>query len=257
MPLVIPAGMRAMSVQVDEVSDIAGFVLPHARVDVLAALSSSDNGQKPISKIVLENVEVLAVAQEMEKEKDQPELVKVVTLLVKPDEAELLALASHEGVLWLAMRNYNDQKLVQTAGADLNHLLTAYSPAAPPAPRKGKAPAVHPRPVPVTVEIMRDGKTMHPAAFVNQASVARAASEQVGQWAGVSDEAPPAIAQPANPAVDQQNNKIAMARSGASAEPQAASPAATPQSSSPSASSSAAPSEASAAPERKTIDVDP
>jgi hypothetical protein len=151
-------------------------------------------------------------------------------------------------VLRLAMRNYNDQKLVQTAGADLNHLLSAYSPAAPPAPRKGKAAAVRPMPVPVTVEIMRDGKTMHPAAFVTQASVARAASEQVGQWAGVSDEAPSATAQPAKPAADQQNNKIAMARPGAAAEP---------QTSSPPASSSAAPSEASAAPERKTIDVDP
>jgi pilus assembly protein CpaB len=247
MPLVIPPGMRAMSVQVDEVSDIAGFVLPHARVDVLAALSSSDNGQKAISKIVLENVEVLAVAQEMEEEKDQPKLVKVVTLLVKPDEAELLALASREGVLRLAMRNYNDQKLVQTAGADLNHLLSAYSPAAPPAPRKAKA-AVHPMPVPITVEIMRDGKTMHPAAFVNRPSVARAASGRMDQWAEVSDEAPSAMTQPAKPAVDHQNNKIAIARSAASAEPPAASAP---------ASSSATASDASAAPVRKTIDVDP
>jgi pilus assembly protein CpaB len=249
MPLVIPPGMRAMSVQVDEVSDIAGFVLPHARVDVLAALSSSDNGEKPISKIVLENVEVLAVAQEMEQEKDQPELVKVVTLLVKPDEAELLALASREGVLRLAMRNYNDQKLVQTSGADLNHLLSAYSPAAPPAPPKSKAAAVRPLPVPVKVEIMRDGKTMHPASFLNQPSVARAGSEHAGQWAEVSDEAPSSTTQPAKPAVDQENNKIAMARSEASAKPQILLP--------PPAFSNAVQSEASAAPERKTIDVDP
>jgi Flp pilus assembly protein RcpC/CpaB len=249
MPLVIPPGMRAMSVQVDEVSDIAGFVLPHARVDVLAALSSSDNGQKPISKIVLENVEVLAVAQEMEQEKDQPELVKVVTLLVKPDEAEALALASHEGVLRLAMRNYNDQKLVQTTGADLNRLLSAYSPAAPPAPRKKRAAAVLPLPIPVTVEIMRDGKSMPPAAFVNQPSIARAPSEHAGQWAEESDEAPSAMTQPAKRVVDQQNNKIAMARSEASAKPQILLP--------PPASSNAAQSEASAAPERKTIDVDP
>jgi pilus assembly protein CpaB len=248
MPLIIPPGMRAMSVQVDEVSDIAGFVLPHARVDVLAALSSSDNGQKPISKIVLENVEVLAVAQEMEQEKDQPELVKVVTLLVTPDDAELLALASHEGVLRLAMRNYNDQKLVQTAGADLNHLLSAYSPSLPPLPRKTKT-VVHQMPVPITVEIMRDGKTMHPAAFVNQPSVARAASEHAGQWAEVSDEAPSAMTQPTNPAIDQQNDTIAMARSEASAKPQILLP--------PPASSNAVQSEASTASERKTIDVDP
>jgi pilus assembly protein CpaB len=257
MPLVIPPGMRAMSVQVDEVSDIAGFVLPHARVDVLAALSGSDNGQKPISKIVLENVEVLAVAQEMEQQKDEPELVKVVTLLVKPDEAELLALASREGVLRLAMRNYNDQKLVQTAGADLNHLLSAYSSAAPPAPRKDRAVAVRPMPVPVTVEIMRDGKTMHPAAFVNQASVARAASRHADQWAETSDEAPSRTVQPEKPATDEQNNTIANARPAGRAEPQAALPAAEPQTSPPPAPSSSEPSEASAAPVRKTIDVDP
>lgn len=256
MPLIIPPGMRAMSVQVDEVSDIAGFVLPHTRVDVLAALSGSDNGQKPISKIVLENVEVLAVAQEMEQQKDQPELVKVVTLLVKPDEAELLALASREGVLRLAMRNYNDHKLVQTAGADFNHLLSAYSPAAPPPP-KGKPAVVRQMPTSITVEIMRDGKTMHPAAFVNQQQVAHAASKHVNQWAAVNDAAPSAAAQPAKPAMDPQNNEIAMTRSGASAESQAALPAAKQQASSPPASSSAAPSEASAAPERKTIDVDP
>jgi pilus assembly protein CpaB len=248
MPLIIPPGMRAMSVQVDEVSDIAGFVLPHARVDVLAALSSSDNGQKPISKIVLENVEVLAVAQEMEQKKDQPELVKVVTLLVKPDEAEALALASHESVLRLAMRNYNDQRLVQTTGADLNRLLSAYSPAAPPAPRKSKAAAPRPMPVPVTVEIMRDGKTMHPAAFVNQPSVARAAPKHVAQWAELGGAAPSSTAQPASPATGQQNNQLAAVGSAASAAPPTLPPP---------PASSAALSEASAATERKTIDVDP
>jgi pilus assembly protein CpaB len=256
MPLVIPPGMRAMSVQVDEVSDIAGFVLPHARVDVLAALSGSDNGQKPISKIVLENVEVLAVAQEMEKEKDQPELVKVVTLLVKPDEAELLALAGREGVLRLAMRNYNDQKLVPTAGADLGHLLSAYSPAAPPAPRKVKAAAVRPLPAPITVEIMRDGKTMHPAAFVNQASVAHFASEQAGQWSPIKDEAPSGTVRGANSTLAQQSNKTTAVSSEASAGPQAVSPAVGPQASSPQASSRTSSRETTAGPDEKTLDVD-
>ena len=211
MPLVIPAGMRAMSVQVDEVSDIAGFVLPHARVDVLAALSSSDSsGQKPVSKIVLENVEVLAVAQEMEKEKDQPELVKVVTLLVKPDEAELLALASREGVLRLAMRNYNDRNVVQTAGTDLKQLLSSYSPAAPPpAPHNGRAPVV--RPAAITVEIMRDGRSMHPAAFVNSAAADTAVSEQQAQWSPVNDDTAATGGQPAQTALDPQNNRMAVA----------------------------------------------
>jgi len=259
MPLVIPPGMRAMSVQVDEVSDIAGFVLPHARVDVLAALSGSDNGQKPISKIVLENVEVLAVAQEMEKEKDQPELVKVVTLLVKPDEAELLALAGREGVLRLAMRNYNDQKLVQTAGTDLNHLLTAYSPPAPPAPRKARAAAVRSLPAPLTVEVMRDGKTMSPAAFVNSASLAPLTSAQMNQWTPRNEDASlSAKAQSVKPGVDQNASKVAMARPEASAEQQQALPpgAEMPSFSRP-ASSNEAPSETASAAQAKTIEVDP
>jgi pilus assembly protein CpaB len=242
MPLVIPLGMRAMSVQVDEVSDIAGFVLPHARVDVLAALSSSDVGQKPVSKIVLENVEVLAVAQEMEKEKDQPELVKVVTLIVKPDEAELLALASREGVLRLAMRNYNDSNLVQTAGADLNRLLSAYN-SAPSARHKGRTGLDQP---PITVEVMRDGKTMRPAAFVNHASV-----PQAGQWAALDDDLPAARVQSPKPSFDQQDHQIAGANPGASTKPQNS------QNSQPAASSNAQGGETSAAPGRKTIEVDP
>ncbi len=129
MPLLIPPGMRAVSVQVDEVSDIAGFILPHAHVDILVAVSNQGTGQgdKPFSKIVLQNVEVLAVAQEIEKKKDEPELVKVVTVLVTPQDAERLALATREGVLHLAMRNYADTKIVLTSGTDVDELLHQYS----------------------------------------------------------------------------------------------------------------------------------
>ena len=130
MPLLIPPGMRAVSVQVDEVSDIAGFILPHAHVDILVAVSNQGGGQgdKPFSKIVLQNVEVLAVAQEVEKKKDEPELVKVVTVLVTPQDAERLALATREGVLHLAMRNYADTKIVLTSGTDVDELLASVQP---------------------------------------------------------------------------------------------------------------------------------
>ncbi|MGH7917114.1 MAG: Flp pilus assembly protein CpaB, partial [Candidatus Binataceae bacterium] len=80
MPMLIPPGMRAISVPVDEVSDIAGFVLPHAHVDVLVALQDNGTpGNQPFSKIVLQDVEVLAVAQQIEKINDKPQVVKVVT----------------------------------------------------------------------------------------------------------------------------------------------------------------------------------
>ena len=82
---------------------------------------------KAFSKVILQNVEVLAVAQEVEKKKDEPEVVKVVTLLVTPQESERLALASHSGTLRLAMRNYNDNKIVLTNGSDVAQMLRAYS----------------------------------------------------------------------------------------------------------------------------------
>ena len=119
MPLLIPPGMRAMSVPVDEVSDIAGFVAPHTRVDILVAVSGTGPGEPSFSRIVLQNIEVLAVAQEIEHVKDEPEVVKVVTLLVTPVDAEKLTLASREGMLRLAMRNYSDAKIVATKGIAL------------------------------------------------------------------------------------------------------------------------------------------
>jgi pilus assembly protein CpaB len=176
MPLLIPFGMRAVSVPVDEVSDIAGFVLPHTRVDVLVATQGGEGGGgKAFSKVILQNVEVLAVAQEVEQKKDEPTVVKVVTLLVTPQEAERLALASHSGTLRLAMRNYNDNKIVLTSGSDVPQMLRAYSlaPDVPvmavqPAPRHVAA-APH-RPKPIEIEILRNGKSSESVSFVNEAA---------------------------------------------------------------------------------------
>ena len=123
MPLLIPAGMRAMAVAVDEVADIAGFVQPHSRVDVLVAASGGGPSDPSFSRMVLQNVEVLAVAQEIERVKDEPVVAKVVTLLVTPLEAEKLSLASHEGTLRLAMRNYSDNKIVATSGVAMTDLM--------------------------------------------------------------------------------------------------------------------------------------
>src|SRR5579859_6003601 len=122
LPLLIPTGMRALSVPVDEVSDIAGFVLPHAHVDVLV---SATNGDKPLTKIVLQDVEVLAIAQDIEQVNDKPQPVHVVTMLVTPDQAERLTLASGQGGLRLALRNYEDKNVVATNGITVAQLLGA------------------------------------------------------------------------------------------------------------------------------------
>ena len=177
MPLLIPAGMRAMSVPVDEVSDVAGFVQPHTRVDVVVSLTNmGGNSEKPFSKTVLENVEVLAVAQEIEGDKDKPQVVKVVTLLVNPEEAERLALASREGgSLRLAIRNYEDSKIVLTRGTDIEGLMRAFS-AAPALPSLrsqsiGARPVEAPRVPTVDVQILRNGKTSESISFIANSPV--------------------------------------------------------------------------------------
>jgi pilus assembly protein CpaB len=169
LPLLIPNGMRAISVPVDEVSDIAGFVQPHARVDLLVSTTDGQSGNQPFSKIVLQNVEVLAVAQEIENASaDKPEVVRVVTLLVTPDQAERVTLASHEGPLRMAMRNYEDNKIVDTTGVDMNQLLR--SPADVPVIKPQHVATAAPAPVPtvhpVEIEIMRDGKSVESVSFV-------------------------------------------------------------------------------------------
>lgn len=204
MPLLIPFGMRAVSVPVDEVSDIAGFVLPHTHVDVLVALSGNNNGNsKPFSKIVLQDVQVLAVAQEIEMKNDKPTPVKVVTLLVTPHQAERLSLASREGTLRLAMRNYNDNKIVLTSGSDIQRMLNAYSlhpdvPVIKPQTHRVSAPE-RPRSHPFQVQIYRNGKSSESMSFIREASngsAPRLAHLRRGSFSKLSDSSSKAPAAP-------------------------------------------------------------
>ena len=172
LPLLIPAGMRAISVPVDEVGDIAGFVLPHSHVDILVALSNGPAGGQPFSKIVLQNIEVLAVAQEIESVEDKPEEVKVVTFLVTPDEAERLSLASHEGALRLAMRNYDDRKVVPTSGVNVSQMLGTVQPEIALTPTQKVVHQNGPIIKPVDVEVLRNGKSVEEISFVHTRSTA-------------------------------------------------------------------------------------
>jgi pilus assembly protein CpaB len=118
LPPVIPEGMRAVSVRVNEVIGVAGYVLPGTRVDVLATASPSGNQTDVTSKVILANVQVLTAGTRMEqdKEKGKPMQVTVVTLLVYPEQSERLALASTEGKIQLALRNPLDQGAPETPG---------------------------------------------------------------------------------------------------------------------------------------------
>ena len=158
LPPIIPAGLRALSVRVNEVIGVAGYVLPGTRVDVVATVSPTNRPEQMISKVVLANVQVLTAGTRLEQDAEnaEPIQVTVVTLLVTPDQAERLTLASTEGKIQLALRNPNDQATPETPGVR-PAVLMASSP--PPPPRAAPAPAPPPPPPPpVTVEVIRGDK---------------------------------------------------------------------------------------------------
>ena len=137
---VIPEGFRAMTVKVDDVVGVSGFIMPGSFVDVVAIIvpvqGTGTEAQGPISKIVLQNIKVLASGPKIDSPDQQrePNSVKAVTLQVTPEQAERLGLAANEGKLQLVMRNYGDQEDTTTKGVNKNSLLSGESYAPQPAP---------------------------------------------------------------------------------------------------------------------------
>ena len=186
---VIPEGYRAMTVKVDDVVGVSGFIMPGTLVDIVVVIQppKGSANEEMISKIVLQNIKVLASGQNIDKPKNDREVersVRAVTLQVTPEQAEKLALASSEGKLQLVMRNSVDQADEQTSGANKRTLLNgeratlvpepgiganAAPKAAPSSPRRTITPrpketapapkATQPPPAPrPTVEVIKGGK---------------------------------------------------------------------------------------------------
>jgi pilus assembly protein CpaB len=167
LPPAIPQGMRAVSVRVNEVIGVAGYVLPGTHVDVVATVSPTSQAGDMTSKVILTNVLVLAAGTKIEhSENNKPMPVSVVTMLVTPEEAERLTLASGEGKIQLALRNPLDKESPVTRGikpaallgaAPIQHIVTrtgvGNSQVAKVVP--SPAPAA---PEPATVEIIRGDK---------------------------------------------------------------------------------------------------
>ena len=164
---VIPEGYRAMTVKVDDAAGISGFITPGTLVDVVVVIDPREGSgmQDPISKIVLQNIKVLANGQNIDKPKDEREAnsVKAVTLQVTPEQAEKLALASNEGKLQLVMRNQIDQGDEQTTGVNKRTLLSgeAAKQVPDPASMKSERPA---EPKPVRRAVRVEPKPAEPAA---------------------------------------------------------------------------------------------
>src|SRR6266566_1563176 len=109
----IPEGMRGVSVAVNEVVGVAGFVTPGTMVDVLVTgrMIGTQAGQGDITRTILENIRVLAAGQKVEQDREgKPQTVAVITLLVTPDEASKLTMAANDGKIQLALRNTVDAK---------------------------------------------------------------------------------------------------------------------------------------------------
>jgi pilus assembly protein CpaB len=129
---VITEGKRAITVRVNDVIGVAGFALPGNYVDIIVSTQregSQNSRDQNISKIVLERILVLAVAQEVGRDDTKPRVVNAVTLEVTPDQAEKLDLARSVGSLSLALRNQVDPKPGVTEGATKTTLLREKDPA--------------------------------------------------------------------------------------------------------------------------------
>jgi pilus assembly protein CpaB len=123
---VIAEGKRAITVRVNDVIGVAGFALPGNYVDII--VNTQKDGDRTlrdqnISKIVLEKILVLAVAQEVSRDETKPRVVNAVTLEVTPEEAEKIDLARSVGSLSLVLRNQVDPNAIRTAGATKSDLL--------------------------------------------------------------------------------------------------------------------------------------
>jgi len=156
---VIPQGYRAMTVKVDDVVGVQGFIMPGSFVDVVAIIvPPGDQTRGPISKIVLQSIKVLASGPKIDTPENQrtPSEVRSVTLQVTPEQAEKLVLAANEGKLQLVMRNYSDQDDADTRGANKNSLLLGESVIPQPEPPSDKTEKklVQSRPQPKRVSVV-------------------------------------------------------------------------------------------------------
>jgi pilus assembly protein CpaB len=143
MAYTVPEGHRAITVSVNEVAGVAGFLNPQNKVDVVVTMPLP-NSPESISKIILQNVPILATGQIMEQREGKPVVVTTVTLDVTPEDAEKLALAASKGQLQMLLRNISDSGKVVSGGANISKVLGSV-------PTRSKAAVAHSgsRPAPV------------------------------------------------------------------------------------------------------------
>lgn len=178
LPSLIPPGMRAVSVRVNDVASVSGFVTPGTRVDVLVTASTTGTGE-PQTTTVLQNVQVLASGHTLERSSTgEAQNAVVITLLVTPEDAQRLTLATNEGRIQLALRNPVDTRQDEVLAANARALFKGTAaPVAPvthapvrhvPAPKI--APPVAPPSTGVTVEVYQGDKKLPDVKFPDEGS---------------------------------------------------------------------------------------
>ncbi len=159
----VPEGMRAMSVRVDDINGVAGFVMPEARVDLLiTGAPRSDKSGERRTKTILGNVRVLSAGENLTPDASgRPQRVPVVTLLLTPEQAEMVTLAQSQGKIQLVLRNSNDDEIADTTGVREDELYGVKKTVnvSNPAPRPVvHAPLEPPPPPTVEIETIRGDK---------------------------------------------------------------------------------------------------
>jgi pilus assembly protein CpaB len=175
---IIPAGMRAVAVRVNDVVGVSGFATTGSRVDILIAGNPpGSSAAGTVTKTLLQNIEVLSAGQNIQKDAEgKPVTVPVVNLLVNPEQAEMLSLASNEARIQLVLRNPTDKEETKPPGTAMAYLFRGGTPPPPdkagnvpggqqkqaarrpappppPPPPPVEAPKVAPPPPPITVEV--------------------------------------------------------------------------------------------------------
>src|SRR3954468_5378674 len=161
LPVIITEGMRGLTMRVNEVSGVSGFVTPNTRVDVLLTMEDKNNtGGEPATRIIMQDMKVLAAGQSLQSDQEgKPQSVPVVTFLVTPEQAETLALASQQGSIQLALRNQLDTMPVKTTGTRRSVLMGGpVGRTVARRPNVNRAPvAAAPQPSQQVVEVYRGG----------------------------------------------------------------------------------------------------
>ncbi|MGO9227610.1 MAG: Flp pilus assembly protein CpaB [Bryobacteraceae bacterium] len=147
--VLIPPGMRAVPLRVNEVAGVAGFVVPGMHVDVLISGNApgADSRQGTIMKTLMQNVEVLSAGQDFKKDPEgKPVVVQVITVLATPEQAEQLSLASSSTTVQLSLRNPLDKAVAKTPGTAVARLFTGGSGIGPSLPQEREDRPVRPAP---------------------------------------------------------------------------------------------------------------